>query len=83
MQKFTKGQYLQSELLMNTVKKLDISAIGYQYFREKKAQPRSKYLRQRSLLSVQKRDTLSITAKLHYQPYCPSTKDLLPSVHTI
>jgi hypothetical protein len=39
MQKFTKGQYLQSELLMNTVKKLDMSAIGYQYFRKKKAQP--------------------------------------------
>ena len=36
--KFTRGQYLQSELLMNTVMKMDRSGIGYLANQEKKAQ---------------------------------------------
>jgi hypothetical protein len=35
--KFTRGQYLQSELLMNTVMKMDRSGIGYLANQEKKA----------------------------------------------
>ena len=38
LSKFTRGQYLQSELLMNTVMKMDRSGIGYLANQEKKAQ---------------------------------------------
>jgi hypothetical protein len=37
LSKFTRGQYLQSELLMNTVMKMDRSGIGYLANQEKKA----------------------------------------------
>jgi hypothetical protein len=37
LSKFTRGQYLQSELLMNTIMKMDISGIGYLANQEKKA----------------------------------------------
>ena len=36
--KFTRGQYLQSELLMNTVMKMDRSGIGFLANQEKKTQ---------------------------------------------
>ena len=38
LSKFTTDQYLQSELLMNTVMKIDRSGIGYLANQEKKAQ---------------------------------------------
>ena len=38
LRKFTRGKYLQSELLMNTVMKMDRSGIGYIANKEKKAQ---------------------------------------------
>ena len=38
LSKFTRGKYLQSELLMNTVMKMDRSGIGYLANQEKKAQ---------------------------------------------
>jgi hypothetical protein len=38
LSKVTRGQYLQSELLMNTVMKMDRSGIGYLAHQEKKAQ---------------------------------------------
>jgi hypothetical protein len=37
VQKFNKGQYLQNELLMNTVMKNNKSGIGYNAFVQKKA----------------------------------------------
>jgi regulator of replication initiation timing len=37
LSKFTRGQYLQSELLMNTVMKVDRNGIGYLAHQEKKA----------------------------------------------
>jgi hypothetical protein len=37
LSKFTRGQYLQSELLLNTVMKMDRSGIGYLANQEKKA----------------------------------------------
>jgi hypothetical protein len=37
VQKFNKGQYLQNELLMNTVMKNNKSGIGYNFFVQKKA----------------------------------------------
>ena len=37
LSKFTRGQYLQSELLMNTVMKMDRSGIGFLANQEKKA----------------------------------------------
>jgi len=38
LSKFTRGQYLQSELLMNTVMKIDRSGIGFLANQEKKDQ---------------------------------------------
>ena len=38
LSKFTRGKYLQSELLINTVMKMDRSGIGYMANKEKKAQ---------------------------------------------
>ena len=38
LNKFTRGQHLQSELLMNTVMMMDRSGIGYLAYQEKKAQ---------------------------------------------
>ena len=38
LSKFTRGKYLQNELLMNTVMKMDRSGIGYMPNKEKKAQ---------------------------------------------
>ena len=38
LSKFTRGQYLQSELLMNTMMKMDRSGIGFLANQEKKAQ---------------------------------------------
>ena len=38
LSKFTSGKYLQSELLMNTIMKMDRSGIGYMANKEKKAQ---------------------------------------------
>ena len=38
LSKFTRDQYLQSELLMNTVMKMDKSGIGFLANQEKKAQ---------------------------------------------
>jgi hypothetical protein len=40
--KFTRGQYLQSELLMNTVMKMDRSGIGYLANQEKKIKAQQK-----------------------------------------
>jgi hypothetical protein len=37
VQKFNKGQYLQNELLMNTIMKNNKSGIGYNAFVQKKA----------------------------------------------
>ena len=37
LSKFTRGQHLQSELLMNTIMKMDGSGIGYLAHQEKKA----------------------------------------------
>ena len=42
LSKFTRGQYLQSELLMNTVMKMDRSGIGCLAHQEKKAQAQHK-----------------------------------------
>ena len=38
LSKFTRGKHLQSELLINTVMKIDRSGIGYLSNQEKKAQ---------------------------------------------
>jgi hypothetical protein len=38
LRRFIRGQYLQSELLMNTMMKMDKSGIGYLSHQEKKAQ---------------------------------------------
>ena len=43
LSKFTRGQYLQSELLMNTMMKMDRSGIGYLANQEKKAQYQQQY----------------------------------------
>jgi hypothetical protein len=42
LSKFTRGQYLQSELLMNTVMKMDKSGIGYLANQEKKIKTQQK-----------------------------------------
>ena len=38
LSKFTRGQHLQSKLLMNTIMKMDRSGIGYLAHQEEKAQ---------------------------------------------
>jgi hypothetical protein len=64
VQKFNKGQYLQNELLMNTVMKNNKSGIGYNYFEQKKQQintRQNKLLSQSSAMSVEKKDMLPTT----------------------
>ena len=43
LSKFTRGKHLQSELLMNTVMKMDRSGIGYLANQEKKAQAQQQH----------------------------------------
>jgi hypothetical protein len=59
VQKFNKGQYLQNELLMNTVMKNNKGGIGYNSFVKKKKQVntrQNKLLIQSSAMSVEKMD---------------------------
>jgi hypothetical protein len=83
VQKFNKCQYIQNELLMNTVMKNNKSGIGYISFVQKKATSQHKErqtLSQSSALSVEKKDILPTTAKPHHQLPCESTQDHLPSM---
>ena len=85
LSKFTRGKYLQSELLMNTIIKMDRSGIGHLANKEKKAQAQnsiSPSQSQRDVLSVDKKATLLMSAKLHHHNPCPSMLDLLPSMLT-
>jgi hypothetical protein len=59
VQKFNKGQYLQNELLMNTIMKNNKGGIGYNSFVQKKKQVntrQNKLLSQSSAMSVEKMD---------------------------
>jgi hypothetical protein len=83
VQKFNKGQYLQNELLMNTVMKNNKSGIGYNSFVQKKAT--SKYKAKQTPKPIKcfecgKKDTLPTTAKPHHQLPCQSTQDHLLSM---
>ena len=87
LSKFTRVQYLQSELLMNTVMKMDRSGIGYLANQEKKAQANinnntSQSLSQKYVLSVDKEVTLLMSVKLHHHNPYPSMQDPLPSMLT-
>jgi hypothetical protein len=64
VQKFNKGQYLQNELLMNTVMKQVNTR-------------QNRLLSQSSALNVEKKDILPTTAKPHHQLPCQSTQDHL------
>jgi hypothetical protein len=55
LSKFTRGQYLQSELLMNTVMKMDRSGIGYLANQEKKAKAQQQQQQQHKLKPKPKR----------------------------
>jgi hypothetical protein len=86
LSKFTRGQYLQSELFMNTIMKMDRSGIGYLANQEKKAKAQhnkaSQNSSQRDVLSVDKRAILLMSVKLHHHNPCPSMLDPLPSMLT-
>ena len=87
LSKFRRGQYLQSELLMNTVMKMDRSGIGFLANQEKKAQvqhPRqykSKPKPKRWFACGQEGHLL-MSVKLHHHNPCPSMLDPLPSMLT-
>jgi hypothetical protein len=86
VQKFNKGQYLQNELLMNTVMKNNKIGIGYNSFEQKNQQiniRQNKLLSQSSAMSVDNKDTLPTTAKPHHQLPCQSTQYLLHSMLTM
>jgi hypothetical protein len=83
VQKFNKGQYLQNELLMNTIMKNNKSGIGYNSLCKRKQQVNTRQNRLLSLsnaLSVEKEDTLPTTAKPNHQLPCQSTQDHLLSM---
>jgi predicted ribonuclease YlaK len=83
VQKFNKGQYLQNELLMNTVMKNNKSGIGYNSFVQKKKQINTRQNRLISLsnaLGVEKKDIFPTTAKPNHQLPCQCTQDHLPSM---
>ena len=84
LSKFTRGKHLQSELLMNTVIKMDRSGIGYLANKRRRLKlnnntSQSQSQSQRDVLSVDK-DTLLTSAKLHHHNPCPSMLDLFPSM---
>jgi hypothetical protein len=79
VQKFNKGQYLQNELLMNTIMKNNKSGIGYNCFVQKKAI--SQYKAKQTPKPIKcyecgKKDILRTTAKPHRQLPCQSTQDI-------
>ena len=87
LSKFTRDKHFQSELLMNTVMKMDRSGIGYVASVEKKRlklnnNNQSQSQSQRDVLSVDKKAILLMSAKLHHHNPCPSMLDLLPSMLT-
>ena len=70
---------------MNTVMKMDRSGIGYvASVEKKKAQAQHQQLKpkpkQRDVLSVDKKATLPMSAKLHHHNPCSSMLDLLLSM---
>jgi hypothetical protein len=83
VQKFNKGQYLQNELLINTIMKNNKSGIGYNSFVQKKAtnqykaKPTHKPIK---CFECGKKDILPITAKPNHQLPCQSTQDHLLSM---
>jgi hypothetical protein len=85
VQKFNKGQYLQNELLMNTIMKNNKSGIGYNSFVQK-LQINTRQNRLISLsnaLSVEKKVILPTTAKPNHQLSRQSTQDHLLSIPII
>jgi hypothetical protein len=87
LSKFEKGKSLQSDLLMNTVIKMDKSKIGYLANQEKKAkaqeqqQHKSKHKPKRCF-DVDKKVTLHMSVKLLHHNPCPSMLDPLLSMLT-
>ena len=87
LSKFTRGKHLQSELLMNTVIKMDRSDIGYMANQEnKKAQAQQQQSKPKPkpkrCLSVDKKATLLMSVKLYRHNPCPSMLDPLLSMLT-
>ena len=88
LNKFTRGQCLQSELLVNTVMKMDRSGIGYLENQEKKAQVqhpqqyKSKPKPKRCFECGQE-GHFAHECELHHHNPCPSMLDPLPSMLTI
>jgi hypothetical protein len=68
VQKFNKGQYLQNELLMNTVMKNNKSGIGYNSIVQKKATNKTRLSKipcPSSAMNVEKDTLLKITKPHH------------------
>ena len=87
LSKFARGQYLQSELLMNTMMKMDRSGIGYLANQEKKAQSQHQQQyksksKPKRCFECDKKVTLLMSVKLHHHNPYPSMLDPLPSMLT-
>jgi hypothetical protein len=86
VQKFNKGQYLQNELLMNTVMENNKSGIGYNSFVQKKATNQYKPKQTHKPIKCfecGKEGILPTTAKPNHQLPCQSTQDHLSSMLTM
>jgi hypothetical protein len=83
VQKFNKGQYLQNELLMNTVMKNNKSGTGYISFVQKKAtiqyKPKQTH-KPIKCFECGKEGHFPTTAKPSHQLPCQSTQEHLPSM---
>jgi hypothetical protein len=87
LSKFTIGQYLQSELLINTVMKMiEVILDSWQIKRRKLKlninNNTCQILSQRDALSVDKKVTLLMSVKLHHHNPCPSMLDPFLSMLT-
>ena len=87
LRKFTRVQYLQSELLMNTMMNMDRSGIGFLANQEKKpqAQHQQQYKskpKPKRCFECDKKVTLLMSVKLHHHNPYPSMLDPLPSMLT-
>ena len=86
LSKFTRGKYLQSELLMNTIMKMDRSGIGYVANKEKKAQAQQQQSKPKPkpkrCFECGQEGHLHMSVKLHRHNPCPSMLDPLLSMLT-
>ncbi|XP_066365593.1 uncharacterized protein [Miscanthus floridulus] len=82
LSKFTRGHYLQSELLMNTVMKMDRSGIGFLSNKRRKLKLNINNTSQSLSRRDDKKVTLLMSVKLHHHNPCPCMLDPLLTMLT-